>query len=98
MVSGINSIQSSVFQPQISQRQTAVTDTYEPLTSFDIEDEAIISSQANMLNELDKFNAGDGNLVNLAVASVMAEITAKAEATVIQAKMDMFDAIVDMVE
>ena len=71
-------------------------DAPESLTSFDVEDNAIISSQAKMLNELDKFNTGEGNAVNLAVSSVMSKITVSAEANVIQAKINMIDDILDM--
>ncbi len=96
MVLGINNIEQSIFQPQIFPRQLSTIDAPESLTSFDVEDNAIISSQAKMLNELDKFNTGEGNAVNLAVSSVMSKITVSAEANVIQAKINMIDDILDM--
>lgn len=100
MISGINSninnIGQSLFQPQISQGQTSTADTQEPPNSFEIEDKAIISSQANLLNELDKFNSGQGDAVNLALAGVMAKITTQAEVNVINTKKDMLDSVLEM--
>lgn len=98
MVSGINSIQAGTFEPQISQRETRNQGNFESLTSFEQEDEAIISAEAKMLNELEKFNSGGDNLVDLAAATVMAKITTKAEVNVINAKKEMFDSILEMVE
>lgn len=96
MISNIDNIQQNIIQPQFSQRQLSTTDMSESLTSFDVEDNAIISSQANMLNELDKFNNGGDNLVDLAGACVIAKTTVAAEANVINAKKNMFDIILDM--
>lgn len=98
MVSEINNIKESSFQPQIPQRQFSKADTSGSLNSFDIEDEAIISSQAKLLNELDKFNSGADNLVDLMGAGVTAKTTVSAEVNVINAKKDMMDTILDMVE
>lgn len=97
MVSGINNIEQSIFQPQLSQRQLSTKDmpSSSP-TSFDIEDQAIISSQAKMQNELEKFNAGEGDPLDLALSSVIAKFTVSAEVNVIQAKKDMFDEILDI--
>lgn len=96
MVSEINNIEQSIFQTQFSQRQTSTKDAFEPLNSFADEDEAIISSQANLLNELEKFNSGEGDAVNLAVASIMTKFTVSAEVDVINTKKDMLDTILDM--
>lgn len=98
MVSGINNVQQSAFQPQISARQFSAADAPSALISFDEEDSAIISSEAKLLNELDKFNRGGDNLVDLALANVMARVTVEAEVNVIQTKKEMFEDILDMVE
>lgn len=98
MTSGINNIGQSVFQPPISPRQISPAEKSEPITSFDIEDQAIISSQAKLLSELDKFNSGGDNAVELATASVMAKTTVAAEVNVIKAKENMFDTILGMCE
>lgn len=98
MVSSINSIGQITYQPQIYQRQAFKTDATEPLTSFDDEDEAIISTEAKMLNELEKFNSGAGNIVELAVASEMAKFTASAMVNVVNAKQDMIDCVLEMGE
>ncbi len=66
------------------------------LLNFDIEDQAIISAQAKILNELEKFNAGEGNEIELALASIMGEIQVEASANVIKAKDEMMDAIMDI--
>jgi len=102
MVSGINNIVQSVFQPQISSQgqlstvNTADSTSYEPLNSFADEDTAIISSQAKLLNELDKFNSGGDNDVDLAVAGVLAKNTVSAEVNVINTKKDMIDTVLNM--
>lgn len=100
MISDINadikSIQQSFSQPQIYKGRWPAADTQEPLTSFADEDQAIISSEANLMNELDKFNSGQGDAVDLALAGVMAKTTVEAEVNVINAKKQMFDTILDM--
>lgn len=98
MVSGINNIEQSVFQPQFSQRQPSAQGSPASLNSFDTEDEAIISSQAKMQYELEKFNAGGDNLVDLVGACTIAEFTTQAEVNVINTKKDMMDEILKMCE
>jgi len=98
MISDVNNIKESSFQPEISQRQPSAKGTFEPMNSFADEDEAIISSQAKMLNELDKFNAGEDNLVNLVGASVNAKYTVEAEVNVINTKKEMMDTVLHMGE
>ena len=68
------------------------------LLNFDVEDEAIISAQAKILNELEKFNAGAGNELELALASVTGEIQVEAAATVIKTKDEMMDAVMDIID
>lgn len=98
MISDINNIESSSFQPQVqfSPRQASIDDKFEPLNSFADEDQAIISSQAKLLNELDKFNSGADNGIDLALASVMAKTTVEAEVNVIDVKKDMLNTILSM--
>lgn len=98
MVSSINNIQQSNFQPQFSQQQFSSIDTQESPTSFEDEDKAIISAQAKMLNELNKFNSGADNAVDLAVSCVVAKTTVSAEVNVINAKKHMIDDILNMGE
>jgi hypothetical protein len=68
------------------------------LLNFDVEDEAIISAQAKILNELEKFNAGAGNELDLALATVMGEIQVEAAATVIKTKDEMVAAVMDIID
>lgn len=96
MVSNINNINQSIFQTQLSQPQLSTQDKSEPINSFADEDEAIISSEAKLQNELDKFNSGGDNAVDLAVASVVAKTTVSAEVNVINTKKDMIDNILDI--
>lgn len=67
------------------------------LLNFDIEDRAIISSQAKILNELEKLNAGEGNEVDLALASVMGRVQVEAAATVIKTKDEMMDSVMEII-
>lgn len=96
MVSGINNIEQSNFQPQFSPRQSTTGYTPSSINSFDAEDEAIISAEAKMQYELEKFNAGGDNLVDLALSEVMAKITTSAEVNAINAKKDIMDDILEM--
>jgi len=73
-------------------------DIRRPLTSFDVEDQAIISAQAKLLNELEKFNSGEGDIVNLAVQSAISELTVTANANVINTKKEMMDTILDIMD
>ncbi len=68
------------------------------LLDFSSEDQAIISAQAKILNELEKFNAGAGNEVELALASTMGKIQVKAAVSVINAKGEMVDAVMEMID
>lgn len=98
MVSGVNNIEQGFFQPQISNRQKTSLDAPASITSFDAEDEAIISAEAKLLSETEKFNSGEGNLVDLAVACVVTKNTVLAQLNVIQTKKDIIDDLLEMVE
>ena len=100
MVSGINSminnIQQGLFDPQISQPQTPKSDMHNPSDSFIEEDQAIISSEAMLQNELEKFNSGGDNFVELAAACVLSKITVEANVNVINAKKEAMDAVLNI--
>ncbi|MCK7514856.1 MAG: hypothetical protein MZV70_69875 [Desulfobacterales bacterium] len=69
-----------------------------PLHNFDIEDKAIISAQAKLLNELEKFNSGQGDVVDLAVTSIKSEQEVAANVKVINTKNHMLDAVMGIVD
>lgn len=96
MVSGINNAEQSIFQPQFRQREIFTQDTLEPLNSFAQEDQAIVSAEAKLLYELEEFNAGGDNFVELAAANVMTKFVVSAEVNVIDTKKDMLDIILGM--
>lgn len=68
------------------------------LMNFDIEDESIISAQAKILNELEKYNSGDGSELELAMACKLGELQVDAAATVIKTKDEMMDAIMEIMD
>jgi hypothetical protein len=68
------------------------------LNNFDIEDESIISAQARILNELEKYNSGEGNELDLALTCKMGELQVEATINVIKTKNEMLDAVMDMME
>lgn len=68
------------------------------LLNFDKEDQAIISSQARILIELEKYNAGEGNEIDLVIASSMGRAQVEAAAKAINSKGEMFDAIMEIVD
>lgn len=95
--SNVNDINQSTFQPQVFQKQTfSEYEEFEPINSFSDEDEAIISSEAKLQYELEKFNADGNNFVDLAGASVMAKFTTEAEVSVINTKKSMMDTILEI--
>lgn len=96
MISDINNVGQSSFQPQIFQRPEPSANKFEPMNSFEEEDNAIISSEAKLQYELEKFNSGGDNLVELIGASVTAKFTVEAEVNVINTKKDMMDCLLDM--
>jgi len=67
----------------------------EPLNSFETEDQAIISAEAKLLNELERYNSGEGNELDLALTCITSKNQVKAVANVINAKKDMLDTILD---
>lgn len=98
MISDINKVGQSSFLPEISQKQAPAKEHFNSLTSFDEEDEAIISAEAQMQYELEKFNSGGDNLLQLVGASVNAKFTTQAEARVVNTKKQMLDTILNMGE
>ena len=98
MISDINKVGQSSFVPEISQKQAPSKEHFESLSSFDEEDQAIISAEAQMQYELEKFNSGGDNLLQLVGASVNAKFTAQAEARVVDTKKEMLNTILDMGE
>lgn len=98
MISGINKVEQSSLQPEISQRQSSPPTKFEPIDSFYEEDQAIISSQAKLQYELEKFNSGGDNAVDLALANVTAKTTANAEVNVINTKKNMLNVLLGMAD
>lgn len=94
--SSVNNIQQGFFEPQNLQRQTAKSEAYSLSDSFIEEDQAIISAEAMLQNELEKFNSGGDNFVELAAACVLSKITVEANVNVINAKKDAMDAVLGM--
>ena len=68
----------------------------EPLHSFAKQDEAIISAQAKLLNELDKYNSGNGDEISLALTCVTSKLDIEANIKVIQAKDEMLGTILKL--
>lgn len=98
MISDINKVGQSSFVPEISPKHAPPKESSDSLTSFDEEDEAIISAEAKMQYELEKFNSGGDNLLQLVGASVNAKFTTQAEARVVDTKKQMMDTILNMGE
>lgn len=98
MISDINKVGQGVFPTEVSPKQAPLKEHFDSSISFDEEDEAIISAEAKMQYELEKFNAGDDNLLELIGASVNAKFTAQAEARMVDTKKQMLDTILGMGE
>jgi len=93
MIQGIQS--SSNINSYFPSEKKADFVTREPLNSFETEDTAIISAQAKILNELDKYNSGQSDELNLALTCITSKNQVKAVARVISTKKEMLDTILD---
>ena len=97
MVSGIDSVNGSNYSPQIKFNNSTNTSVLSgSLDNFDNEDHAIISAQAKLLNEMEKYNSGQGNEVDLAVIRIKSETQVKAEVNLINTKKEMLDSILQI--
>jgi hypothetical protein len=95
-ISGINS-NISDYSP-ISTAKTSQSASSGSLCNFDVEDQSIISAEAKMLNELDKYNNGESNEVNLAVTNITSKYQVEAAVNVINTKNDMMEKIMQIGE
>lgn len=99
MVSQVNSSGSIFINPMQSAStndNTAEKAVKTSFNSFEVEDKAIISAQAKLLNELDKFNSGQGDAVELAITNVTSQNQVEAMVRVINTKKDMMDTILQI--
>ena len=93
MIQGIQNTPS--ISTSFPSEKKAICSGNEPLNSFENEDTAIISAQAKLLNELDKYNAGQSNETDLALTCINSKIQVNAAAKVINTKKEMMDTILD---
>ena len=97
-VNMINSISSvSSYTPIATYRSStaATSGGGSSLLNFDKEDQAIISSEAKMLNALDQYNSGEGSEIDLALTNVMAKHQVGASIQVIKSKNEMVDSLME---
>ncbi len=76
----------------------AITSAGYSLLNFSREDTAIISAQAKLLSEVEKFNSGEGNAVDMALTGVVSKHQIAANVNVVNAKKEMLDEIISMVD
>ncbi len=68
------------------------------LLNFSREDTAIISAQAKLLSEIEKFNSDEGNAVDMALTGVVSKHQIAANVNVVNAKKEMLDEIINMID
>jgi len=95
MVNGINGITGTNYQPY--QNQASNESITRKSDIFGESDEAIISAQAKLMNALERFNNGEGDIIDLAVTSITSEIEVAANAHVINAQKHMMDKFIDLI-
>ncbi len=95
MISSVNNT-ASLFPPNsiIKADNTPLTPSSSSF-NFDIEDKAIISAEAKLLNAAEQYNAGKINEVDVALESTLAVLQTKASCNVIKAKEEMFDSLIN---
>jgi len=98
MVSSVNSTGSIFVSPYTTGNNASQKAPNTSLNSFDKEDQAIISAEAKMLNELDKFNSGNGDAVDLAITNITSKNQIEAEVNVINTKKEMMDKVLEIGE
>jgi hypothetical protein len=99
MVTPINPTGSIFINPSLennTSNNTAEKAVRTSFNSFEVEDNAIISAQAKLLNELDKFNSGEGDAVDLAITGITSKHQVEAMVQVINTKKDMMDTILEI--
>ena len=95
MIQGIQNFSS--INSYFSSEKKADFIANKPLNSFETEDTAIISAQAKLLNELDKYNSGQSDEINLALTCITSKNQVEANARVIKTKKEMLDIIMDSI-
>ncbi|MDD3013032.1 MAG: hypothetical protein PHC34_04950 [Candidatus Gastranaerophilales bacterium] len=95
MVSPINNTNGAYFNSYSGSNYVQKTENTS-LNSFDTEDKAIISAQAKLLSELEKFNSGQGDAVDLAVTGITSKHQVEAMVNIINTKKDMMDTVLEI--
>ena len=96
MVTGVNGLNSPGYINILS--GVSQPPQVEPLHSCDIEDKAIISAEAKLMNEMEKYNSGQGNEVDLAVTRINSVNQVDAMVKLINTKKDMLDKVLEIGE
>ena len=96
MIQGIEN--SSVINSFYSMERKGIYTPSGSISSFETEDQAIISAQAKLLNELEKYNAGESDELDLAITCITSKNQVEAVAEVINTKKEILDTIIDMTE
>lgn len=99
MVTSINNLGQSFWQPKIAQSygvSNSSPQSYTSLNDFSDNDQAIISAEAKYLNEIEKFNSGNGDAVNFAITGEITKFSVAANVNAINAKKDAIDAVLDI--
>ncbi|MDD3149289.1 MAG: hypothetical protein PHV68_00495 [Candidatus Gastranaerophilales bacterium] len=97
----INGINYSIEVPGLQEMQSALESQGSLSGTLSIpvsEDEAIISAQAKLLNELEKYNAGESDEIKLALTVEESTTQTEAMYNVIGAKNQMLNSIMQIMD
>lgn len=100
MFSGIENLNSTVVYAQsysVKNQGAKPEQKSGSLYSFEEEDKAIISAQAKLLNEIEKYNSGESDEIKLALTSIESKNQVKVAAKVIKSKIEAFDSILEII-
>ena len=95
MINGIESSSITNFFYSTERKENNYVPTGS-INSFEVEDQAVISAQAKLLNELEKYNTGKSDELNLALTCVTSKNQIKAVAEVINTKKEIFETVLDI--
>jgi len=96
MIQSINplKIYSDQYSVPSSQKRSSIS--LEPPFVYENEDTAIISAEAKMLDELDRYNSGESNELKLVMTSNEAKYQVMANSRVIKVQKEITDSVMDM--
>jgi len=95
LVTPVNPVNSANFFISGYQKGTMASEA--SASAPEINDSAIISAQAKLLNELEKYNAGESDEISLAVTAITSKHEAEANVYALKVHKECMDSVLDII-